>query len=718
MLAPNFVPIFAATPEAPIVFARDREASADGFALLLALLAGARGVAGVVPATPSSLPVGADAHGASRTVGPAATPGTMVSTGVGEAVAAPGVSAKRDLHPHDLERAVSGGAPANTFAPTAGTDAGASNRAVGPVIVPGGVSAVAGEAVPGPGGFAKLELDHPDLYRVASGAPTGPVAAGDPSHAGSAFEIAGSVPPGPERLPGGSSVDLPSASPVSSSPSSVPICPSPLEIASLPVLEPTVSGGRIARSEADPIRNLASFHVPVTETEGNEPAVELPASAVGNAAAAPSHFPGFGRLSVGEPAGTSVRPTEPFAAAASLLVPPAGEVSSSPSAESGPEVCPTALDPSEPLALPSAGGGASLGASLSHPADRSSPGRPDQRPSQPPIEGTIVAEGPERAVGSEVVAAAGGGAATASDLRLGSAAGPAEAPGERVAALGTGRSVAPGDPAVSRPMSSGLFQGTARAPGEAEPVGLPPRSAALAPAGLGDSEATVPQPVAVAGPAEAPGERVAAAAGVKVSTSGGRFSGGSAEAAVGNGSESAAAPGVSRGAAEADPASVLDRPLLPEPAPAGRAADPVASPRHPGIPAPQPPAVQVAATLLQRGGVPIERLRIALEPAELGSVELTLTSEGRRKARAILLVERLETLELLQRDQRTLERILIASGLELEAGGLEFGLRRDGEGRPEKFASPGRTRSSESVRSEPPMTPPRLLDFRLLDLVV
>jgi flagellar hook-length control protein FliK len=133
----------------------------------------------------------------------------------------------------------------------------------------------------------------------------------------------------------------------------------------------------------------------------------------------------------------------------------------------------------------------------------------------------------------------------------------------------------------------------------------------------------------------------------------------------------------------------------------------------------QAPTVQIAAALLQRDGAPVDRLQVTLQPAELGAVEVTLTSEGRRKTRALVLVDRPETLELLRREQPTLERILIASGLELEAGGLEFGLRREGERRGGPFAPP----TAEPIAAEPgPRTnqpaPARLLDLRLLDLVV
>jgi len=163
------------------------------------------------------------------------------------------------------------------------------------------------------------------------------------------------------------------------------------------------------------------------------------------------------------------------------------------------------------------------------------------------------------------------------------------------------------------------------------------------------------------------------------------------------------------------PVELAPRPELDNGRPVG---DSVTPPRYVTSTA-QAPTVQIAAALLQRDGAPVDRLQLTLQPAELGAVEVTLTSEGRRKTRALVLVDRPETLELLRGEQATLERILIASGLELEAGGLEFGLRRDGERRGGPFAPP----TAEPIAAEPgpranQPAPARLLDLRLLDLVV
>jgi hypothetical protein len=132
----------------------------------------------------------------------------------------------------------------------------------------------------------------------------------------------------------------------------------------------------------------------------------------------------------------------------------------------------------------------------------------------------------------------------------------------------------------------------------------------------------------------------------------------------------------------------------------------------------QPPSIQVAATILQRGSGPVDGLRLQLEPAELGSVEITVSTGERRRARAVVLVERPETLELLMREQRTIERMLVASGLELASGGLELGLRQEGGHRRGTLGPTAAATSAEPGGPSEAQPVPRLLSLRLLDLVI
>ena len=74
-----------------------------------------------------------------------------------------------------------------------------------------------------------------------------------------------------------------------------------------------------------------------------------------------------------------------------------------------------------------------------------------------------------------------------------------------------------------------------------------------------------------------------------------------------------------------------------------------------------------------------DQIRIRLHPAELGQivVKLKLASDGIVKA--VVLVDRPETLELMQRDARGLERALQDAGLKTDSGSLSFNLRGESE---------------------------------------
>jgi hypothetical protein len=80
------------------------------------------------------------------------------------------------------------------------------------------------------------------------------------------------------------------------------------------------------------------------------------------------------------------------------------------------------------------------------------------------------------------------------------------------------------------------------------------------------------------------------------------------------------------------------------------------------------------------------RVRIDLEPADLGRVEVALRLDDSGAATASFTVERPETLQLLQRDARVVNEILGAAGFTVEQGGLDFSLGdsggREGGSRP------------------------------------
>jgi flagellar hook-length control protein FliK len=84
---------------------------------------------------------------------------------------------------------------------------------------------------------------------------------------------------------------------------------------------------------------------------------------------------------------------------------------------------------------------------------------------------------------------------------------------------------------------------------------------------------------------------------------------------------------------------------------------------------------------------------IRLDPEDLGRVDVRLevSEEGQVQARVV--VEKVETLQLLQRDARTLERAFDQAGLNTSPDGLQFSLRdpgsqgRNGEGGDSRHAS-------------------------------
>lgn len=93
----------------------------------------------------------------------------------------------------------------------------------------------------------------------------------------------------------------------------------------------------------------------------------------------------------------------------------------------------------------------------------------------------------------------------------------------------------------------------------------------------------------------------------------------------------------------------------------------------------QPPAAgaQVALQIIKSFPKGVDRIAVQLHPAELGAVEVQLDIERSGRVSAVITAERPETLELLQRDSRLMERSLGDSGLKLAGDGLSFALKQD-----------------------------------------
>lgn len=90
-----------------------------------------------------------------------------------------------------------------------------------------------------------------------------------------------------------------------------------------------------------------------------------------------------------------------------------------------------------------------------------------------------------------------------------------------------------------------------------------------------------------------------------------------------------------------------------------------------------PAGTQVALQIVRSVPNGVDRFSVHLQPAELGSVDIQLSFESAGRVSALITAERPETLEMLQRDSRLLERSLGDSGLKLSSDGLSFGLKQD-----------------------------------------
>jgi Meckel syndrome type 1 protein len=159
---------------------------------------------------------------------------------------------------------------------------------------------------------------------------------------------------------------------------------------------------------------------------------------------------------------------------------------------------------------------------------------------------------------------------------------------------------------------------------------------------------------------------------------------------------------------------------------AAPAPPPEATPAEtPRAPPPSAPARQVlpavVAVAIGGGG----RITVTLEPGELGRVEISIERSA-EAPQVVILAERPETLALLQRDQRELDRALTQAGLQAEGRALSFGLSSGdgGSHQPQRRrdAHAG-DRSARGVQSLDATTslaaaPARRLAVSLLDLAI
>jgi chemotaxis protein MotD len=92
------------------------------------------------------------------------------------------------------------------------------------------------------------------------------------------------------------------------------------------------------------------------------------------------------------------------------------------------------------------------------------------------------------------------------------------------------------------------------------------------------------------------------------------------------------------------------------------------------------PLSDMAATIAGRSHAGHSRFDIRLSPEELGGVDVRVEVRSTGEVRAHLVVERTETLDLMLRDQRSLERQLTDAGLDVGSSGLQFSLKQQSSG--------------------------------------
>ncbi|UFN48291.1 flagellar hook-length control protein FliK [Roseomonas sp. OT10] len=137
-----------------------------------------------------------------------------------------------------------------------------------------------------------------------------------------------------------------------------------------------------------------------------------------------------------------------------------------------------------------------------------------------------------------------------------------------------------------------------------------------------------------------------------------------------------------------------------------------------------PPAAQVAPVVvgLSIGAGTEARIEMVLEPAELGRVEISI-DRTKEQAAVQIAAERPETLALLQRDQRELDRALSQAGLAPQGGlslsfslfgsGAETGAGDRGRGQGRAARGPGAPGAGIPAAALPPRALRGLLDIAI-----
>ncbi len=146
---------------------------------------------------------------------------------------------------------------------------------------------------------------------------------------------------------------------------------------------------------------------------------------------------------------------------------------------------------------------------------------------------------------------------------------------------------------------------------------------------------------------------------------------------------------------------------------------------RPQIP-PQYVTNQVAVQIQKAVGQGMDNIRIQLSPAELGRVDVKLEIAKDGRTVAVVTADRTDTLDLLQRDARSLQQALQEAGLNVDSNSLSFNLRGDGSAFERELserggvtgAGSGDDAAPESDIAEVPAAPRNLVSDDRVDVEV
>ncbi len=123
---------------------------------------------------------------------------------------------------------------------------------------------------------------------------------------------------------------------------------------------------------------------------------------------------------------------------------------------------------------------------------------------------------------------------------------------------------------------------------------------------------------------------------------------------------------------------------------------------------------QIAFELARQTTEGNTRFQIRLDPAELGRIDVQLDIDTSGQVNARLVVEKAETLDLMQRDQRGLEKALHQAGLDSAKTNLEFSLKQNhgGDGQQQGRNGNGRQAPTGSGMVDTTDVPPTINLYR------